>query len=172
MSKELYNDILKDRRQYFIDKVKAPLMSNLIKFVSKSSWIGTLIALISIIRLIRKYPEPTRENTRKPNTHAWIDIWDEFFKYEDNPGRNLLFRAIRKIFICEYEHDSYYSSRIDRMLEWWLEKYQNGEYNKRMPWNPLACWNEPSVIKGRALMGEHIVNMMTTAVQQGSKHGY
>lgn len=113
-------DILRTRRQYFVDKVKAPLMK-------------------ALVILAGRYPEPTKENTDKHNTHVLLDIWDEFFKHEDNPGRDGLFKAIRKITIAEYEHDGYYSQRIDWFLKKLAQAYVDGEWEPPKSWNP-SCW--------------------------------
>lgn len=124
----LANDILRKRRGYFIDKVKRPLMK-------------------ALIILAKRYPEPTRENCKKWNTHTLLDIWDEFFEYEDNPGRNGLFQAIRKLTVGEYEHDSYYAQRMDWFLERLFERYQSGEWKPLEPHNPAGCWVEPSAVE-------------------------
>jgi len=92
----------------------------------------------TIVKLATKYPPPLRDTVEHPNTHRLLDIQDKFFEYEDNPGRDALFRAIWKIFIIEYEHDPYYRYRIDWVLE---------EVNKSN-WEPRRirdeqCWNEP-----------------------------
>lgn len=133
----LSKEIIKDRRQYYINKVKTPLMR-------------------VIIKLCMRYPVPTKENCKWPNAHALIDVWCEFFQYEDNPahpdpekhpdfGREALFRAIERITICEYEHDHYYRDRMDWFVEKLVEKYLSGEWHPRMPIRPdrRVCWDEP-----------------------------
>lgn len=129
----LANDILRDRREYFISKVKKPIMKAL-----------TILA--------DRYPEPTKENCRKHNSHVLMDIWNEFFEHEDNRGREPLFRALMKLSVAEYEHDAYYSQRIDWFLEKLLEKYQSGEWWPKKPWVPAGCWTEPSAVEAYAQM--------------------
>lgn len=131
-------DILKHRRHYFINMVKAPLIKVLV-FIAN------------------KYPEPTRDNTRKRNTHALLDIWDEFFEYEHNGGRDSLFRAIRKVIVGEYEHDAYYSQRIDWFLKKLVEKYLNGKWNPPQPHHPASCWTEPSAVKALGEMKQELM---------------
>jgi len=156
----IFTDILKHRRQYFINKVKAPLMSAMVAFTnghgkSPIAWITTAIALVRIVIHVNRYPKPTRENTRKLKTHVLLDIWDDFFKYEHNKGRDPLFQAIRRIFIGEYEHDRYYADRIDWFVEKIVEKYQSGEWPPRRPGRPYTCWAEPYTVEARkALMQE------------------
>jgi len=147
----LSDDILIHRRGFFIRNVKAPLVKNLVKFASnKTSWIGSIFALIGIIKLCKKYPEPKKENTVKPNTHALIDIWDEFFEYEvNNPHTDALFRALRRLSLGEYEHDPYYANRIDWFIEKLAEKYLSGEWKPREAYAPTGFWREPSVLEGQ-----------------------
>lgn len=121
-------------RQYVIDKVKKPLKK-------------------AITALVKRYPEPTRENCLHPNTHRLFDIRDKFFEYEDNPGRKTLFEAAFKILIAEYEHDPYYRWRFDWMLE---EMWKSG-WEPR-PMRPMSHWKEPG------MAGISKVTPMTPAV--------
>ena len=122
------DDILQFRRHYFIDKVKKPLLK-------------------ALILLADRFLEPTRENTRKQNTHVLLGIWDEFFEYEDNPGRDALFRTIKKLIVDVYEHDDYYSTRIDWFLGRLFKKYLSREWLPLKPWYPSRCWLEPTVLE-------------------------
>lgn len=112
--------LLSPKRKYVMDKVKKPLMK-------------------AITILAKRYPEPTRENTKAPNTKRLFDIRDKFFEYEDNKGRKPLFEAIWKIFIAEYEHDPYYRYRID----WALEEIAKSGWEPRPAGRPYGCWREP-----------------------------
>lgn len=145
---QLADDILIHRRRFFIMDVKEPLRKYLVKFTSGTlSWIGAPLTLIKIVVLIRRYPEPTHENARHPNTHILIDLWDLFFRYEDNPGRRLLFCAIRKLVLCTYEHDPYYARRIDWFVEKLVEKYLSKEWRPRKAYSPTGHWTEPAVLE-------------------------
>ena len=95
-----------------IDKIKAPLRK-------------------AITILASRYPEPTKERTSAKNTHNLLDIQKEFFECENNPGRDALFRAIWRIFIIEYEHDTYYRNRIDWVIEKIVKMYNNGTWQHR-----------------------------------------
>jgi len=106
-------------RKHVIEHIKKPLME-------------------AIINIANRFPPPTMENTCIPNTAKLLNIRDKFFEYEDNAGRDALFRALWRIFIVEYEHDPYYRYRIDWILE---------EVNKSN-WEPRKirreqCWKEP-----------------------------
>ncbi len=113
--------ILKDRRQYFIDKVKAPLMK-------------------AIVLLAGRYPEPTVDNTDHPNDRAWLRIWDRFLAMENNPGREPLFKAMRKVIVCESHHDYYYRDRMNVILELWLDEVLAGNWKPRPADHPDICW--------------------------------
>lgn len=146
--------ILGRRYVYFIKKVKIPLRKALIKLASDGvSWIGAALAIIHVIRLIRKYPEPTKENTVNsptiPNIHMWIDLWDDFLQWEDDSvkdplGQVVLFRTLRRLHLGTYAHDTYYGQRNDRFFELWVEKYLNGEYQPLPEHLPSDRWKEPS----------------------------
>ena len=122
------NDILQNRRGYFIDKVKAPLVK-------------------ALIILANRYPEPTKKNTQKHNTHVMLDIWDEFFKY--NEVKNDMFHAIKKVVADEYEHDDVYETRMTWFLEKLVEKYLSGEWWPSKPFNPSHGWTEPAAIEAQ-----------------------
>ncbi len=104
-------------RQYVINHIKAPLEKAIIGLGNRISWLGMLLALIQVVRIARRYPEPTKELTFLPHTHLLLDIEKRFFENEDNPGREALFRAMWRMFIVEYEHDPYYQVRIDWIVE-------------------------------------------------------
>jgi len=122
----LSRDILKDRRQYFIDKVKAPIIK-------------------ALVTLAGRYPEPTLENVTYPNDKVWIRVWDKFFWLENNPGRLSLFQAIRKVMIGEPAHDPYYRDRMQVILEFWLDEVLEGNWKPRSLDHPTECWKNPNV---------------------------
>jgi len=146
------NDINRKRRKYFIHDVKDPLNKALLKIGKSVSKITLILALIEIIRMARKFPVPTKENTRKTNTHVLLGIWDEFFEYEHNPGRKYLFEGLKRLSIGMFEHSSYYTQRGN----WWVkklaEKVQSKEWKPDAPWNPSGCWLEPNALKAYAEM--------------------
>jgi len=98
--------------------------------------------MATLIRLSRRYPEPTMDNLLHPNSKILWRIWDRFFTYEENPGRVELFKAIRKIWICEYEHDAYYRYRMDWFLEQIVEAISRGEWQPRPLVRPRGWWTE------------------------------
>ena len=106
-------------RGYIINKVKKPLMK-------------------AIITLAKRYPEPTRNNCRHPNTAKLFDIAGKFFEYECNPRSEELFRAVFRLLIAEYEHDPYYRFRFD----WFLEKISESDWLLETT-RPLRCWKGP-----------------------------
>lgn len=109
-----------------------------------------LYSVWGIVRSIRRYPEPTRKNVRKLNTFVLMDMWDEFFKYETNTRRLPLFRAIERLSIGEYEHDKYYSARMDWFLSKLVRKYISGEWRPCQPHHPADHWSEPCVVEAWA----------------------
>ena len=111
------------KRNYVIEKIKAPLLK-------------------TIVSLATRYPIPTKALTATPNTHYLLDMEEKFFKYENNKGRNALFRALWRIFIVEYEHDRYYRDRIDWFIEELVEAVKRGRWEPRQAGHPKRCWKE------------------------------
>ena len=150
INSELGLDILEKRRAYFKYKVKAPLMKS-INFLScgKFSYIAAIWHAFKIIQLCMKYPEPTRENCNNPDALVMLDIWDEFFKWEDNPYRDPFFLLMRRVSVATVEHCDFDNQRIT----WWIFKlvqaYMDGKWQPRLPSTPSYCWNEPEVLKAR-----------------------
>ena len=126
----IQKDILKTRRQYFIDKVKKPFLD-------------TLIMLANL------YPIPTRDNLNDPFARVWIDIFEKFFEMEDNSSREGLFRAIERIMICEPGHDPYYRDRILVIAELFLEAVMAGKVKPRSLDHPQDCWKVDPNKRGR-----------------------
>jgi len=147
----LSDDILRERRSYFMDKVKKPLMLSLSKCANgldHSRFMARIYLLWNVwvlVRSIHRYPKPTRDNLGRHNA---VDIWEEFFEYEDNPGRDALFRALRRLSLGTYAHDGYYGTRADWFLERLVKKYESGEYQPRKPWLPCSFWKEPIIQEG------------------------
>jgi hypothetical protein len=109
--------------------------------------------LKAIAQLALRYPEPTLENCLHPNTKLMIKIWDKFFEYQETPEnvtnvltqtRTPLFQAIRRIMICEYEHDPYYRYRMDWFIEQIIEANKNGQWAMRPRYGrEIVGWKEP-----------------------------
>ncbi len=96
------------------------------------------IFMKAIIAFANSLTEPTRDNVIHPNTLKLLDFQDRFFEYEDNPGREELFRAVFRVLIAEYEHDPYYHYRFD----WLLEQIVNSGWKPRPMGFPNKYWKE------------------------------
>lgn len=103
--------------------------------------------LKALILLANRYEEPTHENVLHPNSHKLLDIRDKFLKYEDNPDRINLFRAVFRVFIHKYE-DPYYGRRYDVVIE----DIANSDWVTRPCDYPNECWNEPKPYGGGYLI--------------------
>jgi hypothetical protein len=130
MVSRLSDFLLQDQRQYIIDKVKAPIVK----------------ALITLANRIQV--EPTKLNTVHPNTHVLIDVWDKFLEMEDNGGRKAMFKAIRKIWIAEHEHDPYYRDRMNVIFEMLIEAVLEGRWKPRPLDHPSYCWKIDPNMRG------------------------
>ncbi len=120
--------MLKDKRQYVIDKINIPL----IKFV---------------LFIAKRITEIIKENTKHPNTHVWIDVWDRFEK--ENDGRVDVFKALRRIWLYKNEVDGFYRDRVNRILELWLEEVFKGNWKPRSLDHPSICWKVDPNIRGK-----------------------
>ncbi len=103
---------------------------------NKNIFEGAIIAFAFIL------PEPTKENTLEPNSHILLDKWDKFFGYYTNRSKMSLFKAIRKVTVCIYEHDPHYRSLIDWFLEEIVESVLEGKWKPRRTNHPSGGWNE------------------------------
>ncbi len=124
-------------REFIIDKIKAPLLTLLIHTGDKQMGLKGLVVLLKLARNFYKLPEPTKENTWHPNSHALIKLRDEFFRHEVNTSRHSAFRAVWKFVIILYDSDWYYRERIDWVMGYFhkmsWETYE-GEEKPREPW--------------------------------------
>ena len=95
---------------------------------------------LAMIAIAKKWPEPTRDNCVRPNTHKLLDIRDKFFRHDSNSDRQDMFEAAFKIFICIYEAHAYYSQRFD----WVMEQLLNSGWATNDN-NPSKCWIKKEV---------------------------
>lgn len=131
-------------REHVIKNIKAPLRKALITGKTFSQVMKTLSLVI------KRLPEVTKGNTAFKKTHNIANIEDRFFQYEDNLGREDMFRAVIKLLKAEIEHDGfYYGVRYD----WWLEQHiimvLTGEWLTRLEGEPTTCWQEPEPYGGK-----------------------
>jgi hypothetical protein len=87
-----------------------------------------------------RLPEPTKENMHgcPPNTQVLIELRDEFFHLENNPGRHKAFKAIWNFVIFLYGYDGYYRHRID----WVIERLKSKTWQPRDKYKPAHFWRE------------------------------
>jgi hypothetical protein len=83
-------------------------------------------------------PEPTKENMHQPNTLTLIELRDEFFQFENNPGRYKVFKGIWNFLIFLYDYDNYYRYRID----WVIERWKTKPWLPREKHRPEHFWRE------------------------------
>jgi len=121
--RNLATEILVNKRDFFIEKVKAPLFK-------------------AITLLGKRYPEPIHKNVGHPNSHLLIDIFDNVLEYETNEKILQLIKSFKNIVIGEYEHDGMYKDRMDFGLEKIVEKIVSGEWQPRQINRPYQYWAE------------------------------
>jgi hypothetical protein len=132
--KTVSREILVNHRKYFVE-LKAKTMATLDK-LAKSKWYQKIFYAYALLKLIKLYPEPTKNNTVGTCTHTCLDIIEKFWKYEKNPGRAILFKAIYRLALDIFEHDLYYEDRRD----WWIEEIVKAILDSK--WKPREHWEE------------------------------
>ena len=143
---DIKTDILVNRRKYYVDNVKAPL-------------------LMAVIIYGYRYPEPKRETCKNPDSLVLLDIWDEFFQLEDNPGRDRFFKALRRISIGELEANDYYSQRFTWFLMKLVGAYMDGRWQPNLACSPFACWKDPETIAAKEQAIEDLITTMSKGVK-------
>lgn len=116
-------------RRYVVEKIKKPLMEAVIKFAECGSWLSMLIALIQIIRTVKKYPEPTRQNTVFRNTRIRLDVQDKILG--NLRARRPLIKAGFRVLNAECEHDGFYEFIhdiyiVELLIRGWEPDKQHG----------------------------------------------
>lgn len=157
----IFSDILRGRRQYFIDKVKAPLYEGLVG-INRSGFFSKLFLLWDIWNIVTgilRYPEPTMENTKKRMSHILLDIFDEFEKY--NTIKPPMFRVLRRLIVCTVEHDKDYSQRLTWFLEKLAQSYLGKEWPQLEDWAPMSRWSDPTTQKAVKLAREEFRKGLT-----------
>ena len=87
--------------------------------------------LRKLVPVILSLPEPTRENTRQPNTHILIDIRDQFFRRLVLPTRWKFLRAMVNFVIFIYDTDFYRG-----FIDWWVEELRKSDWKPPGPMQP------------------------------------
>ena len=104
-----------------------------------------MVFQMAIVAFAKVLPEPTLENTGWGNTPILLRIRDKFAHYHQNDGKKALMLAAWKIFINEMEHDPYYRSLFQWVLEEIVESIMDGEWRPRnfAETPPQRFWAEP-----------------------------
>ena len=109
-------------RDYFIKKVKLPLMK-------------------ALILIGKRIPEVTKENTLSKNAHTFSDIFDKFEKHYKIGGERLeMFKASRKIFLMEIDHDILYGDPFLWFIEETIKAILRGDIEERTNGHPMMPW--------------------------------
>ncbi len=99
---------------FIVQDVKAPFTTALGR--------GELPNLRQTIELLKRLPEPTKENMHIRNTFNLIEMRDEFYA---DPAHQSLYGWVKPLvngLIYLYDYDNYYRYRIDFVVERWRIK--------------------------------------------------
>ena len=104
----------------------------------------TAIIEAAIIAFARILPEPTLTNTGWVNTPILLRIRDKFLSYHHNRSKKGLFWAAWTVLIDIPEHDPYYRTLLQWLLEELVESVMDGEWQPRSQNDmPEKYWSEP-----------------------------
>jgi hypothetical protein len=97
-----------------------------------------MLRLAAFMLTLNKRPELTKGDSQLANVHTLIELEDEFFQYENNPGRTPAFKFIWKSGIGLYNESEYCRYPID----WVLERLKAKPWLPRDKHKPLHFWKE------------------------------
>lgn len=112
-------------RDYYIDKVNAPLLK-------------------AIVFLASRFPEPAMENVVHPNAKRLLEVQQKYLQYEANPRLQVIVKAVLRIVIAKLDHSPNYRDRIS----WFVEEVPKG-WKARSLNHPVNDWNESKPYGGR-----------------------
>ncbi len=113
-------------REYYIDKVNAPLLK-------------------AITILGNRFPEPTIDNVLHPNSKRLVEILEKYSRFEGNERIKAIVLAVARIVINKMEHSPNWRDRIF----FFAEELRAGEWKTRSYNHPEHDWNEPKPYGGR-----------------------
>ena len=116
----LKREINADNRDYYVEKVNAPLYK-------------------AITILGNRYPEPTMENLLHPNSKKLLEILNTYLEFEGNDRLSKLAKALFRILIAKHEHSPNFRDRIS----WFFEMVGKCGWKQRSYNHPVNDWNEP-----------------------------
>lgn len=126
-TRTLFQTIIKDNFDYFIEKVKAPMMN-------------------TIIQLGKLWPTPTWENLVHPNAHLLLKHMEEYEEYEQIEGvRKEMMLTAFKVVIDVYDHDVVYRKRLDNLIESIVDDVIKGRWQPNLDESRLLLWSEQDV---------------------------
>ena len=114
MARTMYQTIIKDNFDYFVEKVKLPMR-------------------MTVINLAKLFPEPKWDNLEQPSSQVLLEAMGKYQEREllqdGDYGRRAMMIAAFRILIAIYDHDPFYRVRLR-----WLVDYLT-EASKTTRWN-------------------------------------
>lgn len=98
------------------------------------------------VLLAKRYPEPTKENVWHPNAHILFGLLGKYLEYEQNWGRRVLFHAVFKVLIDEYQRHTFYRYRVD----WFIDELRKSKWLPRTAYK-MSFWEEPRELEAGTL---------------------
>ena len=133
----LRHEINSTNRQYYIERVNEPIVRAVGVFNKGVWWLSMLLALIEIVRDIRKYPTPTLENVKNPNSKWLLLKLERYLEYEQFGRISKVVEVFITGLVVKNEHSPNYRDRIS----FWYE--DNEGWKPRSHNHPVNGWKEP-----------------------------
>ncbi len=125
MATILKHEINAWHRQFYIDKVNAPLLK-------------------AITILGNRYPDPHNYMVLHPNSKRLIEIWDKYLQFEGNDRIRQVISAAVRIVVDKMEHSPNYRDRGSFLVE----ELRAGDWKNRSYNHPQHDWKEPKPYGG------------------------
>ena len=133
-------------RNYFIEKVKAPLQRAIESMADQHIKLrkgGVAIDATPLAKVIKMatamMPEATKENSASTNAEVIIDVIDNFFKYTNI--KKAMFEESFKVLKFELAHDKFYDEAFQILIEEIIKKILAGEWKVREETPHSLFWN-------------------------------
>ncbi len=122
----LKHEINAFHREYYIEKVNAPLLK-------------------AVTILGNRFPEPTMDNVLDPNSRRLLGILEKYKRFETNDRVKAIILAGARVIIDKLEHSPNWRDRIS----FFAEELRAGEWRSRALNHPEHDWNEPKPYGGQ-----------------------
>ena len=129
MTRTIYQTIIKDNFDYFVEKVKLPMR-------------------LAVINIAKLFPEPKWDNLAEPSSQVLLEAMEKYEEFEllqdGEAGRRDMMLAAFKVIIAVYDHDPFYRIRFRWLIEYLTDQTKTVRWNIGQEAIPEPhLWNVP-----------------------------